>query len=225
MLQLGAAVGGAGLAGAGLWFGLPLVFGRPLPPTRTEELEVVTVGDRGERQPSETQPVEFFDLTVGTAVFSFAMIPAGPFQIGSPNNEPQRSANEGPQQYMQIAEFAFGRTAVTQAQWAAVVDAVPDAGVQTLPRRPSFFQGDDLPVETVNWYQATEFCRRLSTATDYQIRLPSEAEWEYACRAATTSAFHFGPTITPELANYCGTGGAVCGTNQGKDISSPTTGT
>ena len=86
--------------------------------------------------------------------------------------------------------------------------------------RPSFFRGDDdLPVETVNWYQATEFCRRLSTVTERQIRLPSEAEWEYACRAASTSPFHFGPTITPELANYCGTGGAVCGTNQGKDIS------
>jgi hypothetical protein len=165
LLQLGAAVGGAGLAGAGLWFGLPLVFGRPLPPTRTEELQLVTVDDRGERQPSETQPVEVFDLTVGTAVFRFAVIPAGPFQIGSPNNEPQRRTNEGPQRYMQIGKFAFGRTAVTQAQWAAVIDAVSDTGAQTLPRRPSFFHGDDLPVETVNWYQATEFCRRLSTAT------------------------------------------------------------
>jgi hypothetical protein len=126
LLQLGAAVGGAGLAGAGLWFGVPLVFGRPLPPTRTEELEVVTVDDRGERQPSETQPVEVFDLTVGTAVFRFAVIPAGPFQIGSPNNEPQRSANEGPQ-YMQIGKFALGLTAVTQ----------PGSTVRIFPRSGS----------------------------------------------------------------------------------------
>ena len=70
---------------------------------------------------------------------------------------------------------------------------------------PSYFKGDDRPVEQVSWFEAVEFCDRLSHHTGRTYRLPSEAEWEYACRAGTTSPFHFGETITTDLANYRGT--------------------
>ena len=69
----------------------------------------------------------------------------------------------------------------------------------------SHCKGDRLPVENVDWDDAQEFCNRLSVHTGKTYRLPSEAEWEYACRAGTTTAFHFGETIAPELANYRGT--------------------
>jgi formylglycine-generating enzyme required for sulfatase activity len=65
-----------------------------------------------------------------------------------------------------------------------------------------------------------KFCLRLTAITGRSYRLPSEAEWEYACRAGTMGPFHFGPTIIPELANYCGTGGAVCGESDGKSVAS-----
>jgi formylglycine-generating enzyme required for sulfatase activity len=67
---------------------------------------------------------------------------------------------------------------------------------------PSEFEGDDRPVEQVSWDKAVEFCDRLSKRTGREYRLPSESEWEYACRAGTTTPFHFGETILPELANY-----------------------
>jgi formylglycine-generating enzyme required for sulfatase activity len=67
---------------------------------------------------------------------------------------------------------------------------------------PSRFKGENRPVERVSWYDAVEFCDRLSQYTGKPYRLPSEAEWEYACRAGTTTPFHFGETITSELANY-----------------------
>jgi formylglycine-generating enzyme required for sulfatase activity len=225
LLGIGAAAGAALLTTAGgVWFAAPTLFGRSLPPIRTEECGLTTVDPHGNPNPTQPQSVDVFDIDVGSSVMQFAVIPAGGFDIGSPDTEPERQLNEGPQQFIELKKFAIGRTAVTQAQWAALVDASPAAVQQTLPRRPSFFMGDDLPVETVSWNVATEFCERLSRVTGCRMRLPSESEWEYACRARTTSAFHFGPTLTPELANYCGTGGAVRGTNQGEDISSPTYG-
>ena len=91
--------------------------------------------------------------------------------------------------------------------------------MQSLSANPSTFLGDDLPVETVSADQAKEFCERLSTATGHRIRLPSEAEWEYACRAGTNTAFHFGgPTVRSDLANYNGAGGAVGLTDRDRDV-------
>ena len=69
---------------------------------------------------------------------------------------------------------------------------------------PSCFKGSNRPVEKVRWYNAVAFCKRLSQKTGKTYRLPSEAEWEYACRAGTTTPFHFGETITTDLANYGG---------------------
>src|SRR5262249_31319113 len=114
----------------------------------------------------------------------------------------------------------IGAGPVTQAQWTAVVLAHPARIHQYLDPKPSFFRSVELPIESITWNEAEEFCTRLSAITGRRYRLPSEAEWEYACRAGTTTPFNFGPTITPELANYCGTGGAVCGSSDGKSIAS-----
>jgi formylglycine-generating enzyme required for sulfatase activity len=129
-------------------------------------------------------------------------IPAGSFLMGSPENELERSTDEGPQHEVVLSQFFLAKYPITQAQWR-VIAAMPQVN-RELKADPSHFKGDDLPVEQVSWYEAVEFCDRLTLATNRQYRLPTEAEWEYACRAGTTTPFHFGETITTDLANYCG---------------------
>jgi formylglycine-generating enzyme required for sulfatase activity len=101
-----------------------------------------------------------------------------------------------------------------------VVMAHPAGIDRDLDPKPSFFRNIDLPVESITWNEAEEFCLRLAAITGRRYRLPSEAEWEYVCRAGTVTPFNVGPTITTDLANYCGTGGAVCGDSDGKSIAS-----
>lgn len=96
----------------------------------------------------------------------------------------------------------MGKYPVTQAQWRQVA-SLPKID-RNIDPNPSYFQGDDRPVEQVSWYDAKEFCLRLSQKTGRNYRLPSETEWEYAARANTTTPFHFGQTITTDLANYDG---------------------
>ncbi|NJL49374.1 MAG: formylglycine-generating enzyme family protein [Leptolyngbyaceae cyanobacterium SM2_5_2] len=130
-------------------------------------------------------------------------IPAGTFLMGSPEDEPQRYGSESPQHEVTVEAFFMGRYPITQAQWRTVA-AWPQVE-RELNANPSRFKDDDRPVERVSWYDATEFCARLSAYTGREYRLPAEAEWEYACRAGTTTPFHFGETIATELANYRGT--------------------
>ena len=130
-------------------------------------------------------------------------IPAGTCLIGSPADELDRSDSEGPQHEVSISQFFISKYPVTQAQWQAVA-AMPKVK-RDLKASPSHFKGELLPVESVTWYEAVEFCDRLTIHTDRQYRLPTEAEWEYACRAGTNTPFYFGETITTELANYRGT--------------------
>ena len=103
----------------------------------------------------------------------------------------------------QVPEFFMGKYPVTQAQWRFVAE-LPQVKEELKPD-PSRFKGAERPVEQITWYEVVEFCDRLSVHTDRAYRLPSEAEWEYACRAGTTTPFHFGETITTDLANYRGT--------------------
>jgi formylglycine-generating enzyme required for sulfatase activity len=128
------------------------------------------------------------------------LIPAGEFMMGAPQDEPDSRDNERPQHLVKMPQFLMGRYPVTQAQWRVV--AGYDRVKTDLKSSPSRFKGDDLPVEQVNWHQATEFCQRLSIKTQKNYHLPSEAQWEYACRAETTTAYHFGDQLTTELANY-----------------------
>jgi formylglycine-generating enzyme required for sulfatase activity len=119
------------------------------------------------------------------------------------------NARERPVHQVKVSQFFMGRYPVTQAQWQAVA-SLPQEG-RTLKNNPSRFKGDKKPVDSVSWYGAMEFCARLSRHTNKNYRLPSEAEWEYACRAINSSItkkdspFHFGPTISTDLANYNGT--------------------
>ncbi|MCA2659194.1 MAG: SUMF1/EgtB/PvdO family nonheme iron enzyme [Microcystis sp. M049S2] len=136
-------------------------------------------------------------------------IPQGEFWMGTEDEEIERLLKkfgwggykrERPQRLVKVPAFHISQTPITQAQWRAIAaTAKIDIDLETNPSR---FIGDELPVESVNWYEAREFCKRLSRETKREYRLPSEAEWEYACRAGTTTPFYFGETITGELANY-----------------------
>ncbi|NEQ29581.1 MAG: SUMF1/EgtB/PvdO family nonheme iron enzyme, partial [Leptolyngbya sp. SIO4C5] len=131
------------------------------------------------------------------------LISGDSFLMGSPEHEERRRDSEGPQHEVTVPTFWMGKYPVTQAQWQAVA-AFPKVE-RDLETNPSQFKGDDRPVEQVNWHEAVEFCARLAKKSGRDYRLPSEAEWEYACRAGTTTPFAFGKTITTELANYRGT--------------------
>jgi formylglycine-generating enzyme required for sulfatase activity len=138
----------------------------------------------------------------GGVTLEMVEIPAGKFTMGSPGNEADRSSDEGPQHQVSVPSFYIGKFEVTQAQWRAVAGLPKD---QTdLNPDPSYFKGNDRPVENVSWWEAMEFCTRLSRKTGKTYRLPTEAEWEYACRAVTTTPFAFGDTITPDIVNYDG---------------------
>ena len=130
------------------------------------------------------------------------LVPGGTFLMGSPPDELDRRDNEGPQHTVTVAPFFMGTYPITQEEWRAIA-SLPQVN-RTLELDPSRFKGGNRPVETVSWEDVVEGCDRLSAHTGRVYRLPSEAEWEYACRAGTTTPFHFGPTITTDYANYRG---------------------
>lgn len=130
------------------------------------------------------------------------IIPGGSFMMGAPEDELGSYDDEKPKHPVTVSSFAIGQTLITQDQWK-MISSLPKIKLKLNPS-PSFHSGSDLPVERVNWFEAVEFCDRLTRLTRKPYRLPSEAEWEYACRAGTTSAFNIGPTIATDFANYRG---------------------
>jgi len=173
------------------------------PSLRNFEFDVVIVNAHGQQINLRHQQAQFFPENLGNGInLEMVSIPGGTFIMGSPDTEKERRNSESPQHKVTVAPFFMGKAPVTQAQWKAVV-ALPQIN-QSLNPDPSTFKGANRPVERVSWHDAVEFCARLSTKTGRDYRLPSEAEWEYACRAGTTTPFHFGETITSELANYNG---------------------
>ncbi|NJM20444.1 MAG: formylglycine-generating enzyme family protein [Richelia sp. RM1_1_1] len=152
----------------------------------------------------EQGTAQYYIEDLGNGVeLEMVLIPAGTFIMGAPENEEGSRNRERPQHQVTVPTFFMGRYQVTQAQWEIVAN-LPQVE-RELKAQPSKFKGDNLPVESVSWYDAVEFCTRLSNHTGRNYRLPSEAEWEYACRAGTTTPFNFGETITTDLANYRGT--------------------
>lgn len=127
------------------------------------------------------------------------LIPAGTFLMGH-RDESGRYRDDGPEHEVTLPSFFMGRYPITQAQWRAVA-ALPQIN-EFLDPELSPFEGDNHPAVQLSWHEATEFCSRLAAYTGRPYRLPSEAEWEYACRAGTTTPFCFGNTLTDQLANY-----------------------
>ena len=137
-------------------------------------------------------------------------IPAGKVLLGSPVDEMWRSDYEGPQHQVQLQGFFISQAPITQAQWRTVAnwqERQTERWGRGLDPNPSRFRGDqaDLlpsedcsdqrPVEQVSWHEAMEFCQRLSQRTGRHYTLPSEAQWEYACRAGSATPFHFGANL------------------------------
>ena len=149
---------------------------------------------------------------VNSIGMALALIPAGDFFMGSPEDEAGRFDDEGPGRSVRIAKpFYIGVTAVTQAEFLAVMGENPAHFNETNKGGPNH------PVESLTWFDAVQFCQRLSRRPEEAgrlYRLPTEAEWEYACRAGTTSAFHFGSSASSAEANFDGNhpyGGALRG--------------
>jgi formylglycine-generating enzyme required for sulfatase activity/tRNA A-37 threonylcarbamoyl transferase component Bud32 len=176
----------------------------PTKPIKIFEFDTVKTNDRGEVIKAEHYSARYFIEDIGNGItLEMVEIPGGTFMMGSPEEELERGIDESPQHEVTVPSFYMGKYEVTQAQWKQVA-ALPQVERELKPGR-SYFKGEDLPVEQVTWYDAVEFCKRLSKATGQEYRLPSEAEWEYACRAGTTTPFYFGETITTRLVNYRGT--------------------
>ncbi|BAZ87337.1 bifunctional serine/threonine-protein kinase/formylglycine-generating enzyme family protein [Dolichospermum compactum] len=164
------------------------------PPLQTFSFEVVTTDATGSITNRRNASAKYFTEDLGNGVFlEMVEIPGGKFIMGSPANEAQRRLNESPQHQVTVPSFCMGKYELTQAQYQAIMGD-----------NPAYFKGNNRPVENVSWNDAVAFCEKLSQKTGKKYRLPSEAEWEYACRAGTTTPFYFGESVTPDLVNYDG---------------------
>jgi formylglycine-generating enzyme required for sulfatase activity len=160
----------------------------------TFHFSAIVVNAEGKRTSRHLHYAHFFPEDLGNSiVLEMVYIPGGTFMMGSPETEEGRDSDESPQHKATVPAFYAGKYPITQAQWQIVMG-----------KNPSYLRGEKRPVEGVSWRSAVEFCDKLSEKTGKKYRLPSEAEWEYACRAGTTTPFHFGETITLDLVNYDG---------------------
>lgn len=180
------------------------------------EFETIQVDEQGQViERKQGRAFAFRELLADEVELEMVAIPSGKFLMGSPKSEHDRSEDENPQHPVTVQSFFMGKYPVTEAQWHAIADTLPVE--RELDLNSCGFAEDNLPIEDVHWSKATdlpitgvywdeaiEFCQRLSRDTGRVYRLPTEAEWEYACRAGTETPFSFGQTITPDLANYRG---------------------
>ncbi len=170
-------------------------------PLQVFEFTTVTLNDRGEEiERRKGQAYQFIEDLGRGVKLEMVYVPDGKFVMGSNEND-----REKPPHNVTVPAFYLGKYQVTQAQWRVIAEAKDLKVELDLNLEPSRFKGDDrLPVEQVSWKEAVEFCARVAKKTGGAYRLPSEAEWEYACRAGTTTPFAFGETITPDIVNYNG---------------------
>ncbi|WP_309740686.1 formylglycine-generating enzyme family protein [Chamaesiphon sp. OTE_20_metabat_361] len=170
----------------------------------TFSFETVSLDRNGEiidRQPRSAQCL--IESLGGSLTLELVLIPSGTFMMG----DARHHQDEQPIHPVAIPSFYMGKYPITQAQYRSVMDG---SNLETAL---------DYPIENISWHDAREFCTKLSQKTVREYTLPSEAQWEYACRAGTDTAFYFGDIITPELVNYNGNypyNGAPVGENRGE---------
>jgi formylglycine-generating enzyme required for sulfatase activity len=157
------------------------------------EFKTPTVDEKGEVIARTQHTAEQYVENLGNGIhLDMIIISAGIFQMGS--SRQHGNTEEQPQHLVTIKSFMLGKFLVTQAQWKAVIGKLPACR----------FKGDRLPIEQVSWDAAQKFCEQLSNNTGRNYRLPSESQWEYACRAGSATPFSFGETLTTDVANFCG---------------------
>ena len=188
----------------------------PISQLPTYDFTTVTMDSSGNIVRRQHGKARYFIEDPGGLDLEMTYVPGGSFYMGLNASEEKEVRKEierykddsdwvkteMPQHEVNVPPFFIGKFQITQAQWRAVARC-PKVKIE-LKLAPSNFEGETLPVEKVSWNDAQEFCARLSRLTGKLYRLPTEAEWEYACRAGTLTPFAFGETITPEVANYDG---------------------
>ncbi len=155
------------------------------------QFEAITVERQGNIVYRETKQAKYYTEDLGNGLtLELVSIPGGKFLMGSREKEKGSSREERPQHQVTVPSFFMSKFPVTQAQWQGIASLLRVH--YPLNPQPSYFCDPHRPVERVSWYDAVEFCQRLSQQTNREYRLPTEAEWEYATRAGTTTPFHFG---------------------------------
>jgi len=167
------------------------------------DFDIATVNSQGQTFLDTGNTKKFTESLGHREVLETIFIPEGVLtQNETPDNESEKRIRQAKKNSIAISALAMGRYPITQSQWRRVA-TFPKINVPLNPD-PSSFKGDRNPVERISWPEAVEFCARLSNYTGRTYRLPTEAEWEYACRGGTTTPFHFGEALTTNLANYNG---------------------
>ncbi len=185
------------------------------------DFSTITLDQRGiEIERQQLQANQFIEELAPDINLEMVSIPGGTFTMGSDekaveqafaeakryNKDAEREwfTRELPQHKVTLSPFYLGKFTITQEQWRVIAADKTLKAARELEPDPARFKGQDRPVENVSWEDAEEFCARLAKKTGRAYRLPTEAEWEYACRAGTTTPFAFGETITPDVVNYNG---------------------
>lgn len=159
----------------------------------TIEFETPTVNAKGEIvRRTRHHAQQFTEVLENGISLEMILIPGGMFKMGSLPY--QGNPDEQPQHLVTIKSFMMGKYLVTQGQWKTVMGKLPRCR----------FKGDSLPVERVSWKDSQQFCQQLTKMTGRRYQLPSETQWEYACRAGTSTPFSFGETLTVEVGNFNG---------------------
>jgi formylglycine-generating enzyme required for sulfatase activity len=158
---------------------------------QTIEFNTPTLNRKGEiiRWTEHTASQLTIDLGRDTRL-DMLLIPGGAFQMGS--HHLAGEGDERPQHLVTVRPFMMSKFLITQGQWKVILRKLP----------PCRFKGDALPIERVSWQDAQTFCKHLSKKARQEFRLPSETQWEYACRAGTGTPFSFGESLTVEVANF-----------------------
>ncbi len=183
-----------------------------IPSLKKFDFETVKVNTKGEIIKRIQASSQYFTEDLGNGVtLDMVSIPGGEFIMGTDDAEIERLCQkfnrnlfkrEAPQHKVTIKPFFMAKYLITQAQWEVIASRNDLKVKDDLNPNPAHFKGENNPVERVSWHDAVEFCARLSRLTTKEYKLPSEAQWEYGCRAGTETSFYCGETITSELANH-----------------------